>query len=94
MVKGKTKSGIKFQINEAIKDDARLLYMLVQLRKDNVPNEDKGTIVFDMLTLIFGADGVMPFMNAVAEKHGGVCSTDSMVMELTEILDSINAKNS
>ena len=94
MIKGKTKSGIKFQINEAIKNDARLLFMLVQLRKDDVPTEDKGTIVFDILTLIFGTDGVMPFMNAVAEKHDGICSTESMLLELTEILDSINAKNS
>lgn len=94
MVKGKTKSGIKFQINEAIKEDTRLLYMLIQLRKDDVSAEDKGQLVFDMLTLIFGSDGVMPFMNAVAEKHNGVCSTDCMVLELNEILDSINAKNS
>lgn len=94
MVKGKTKSGIKFQINEKIKDDARVLYMLVQIRKDDVPAEDKGKTVFDLLTLIFGSDGIMPFMNAVAEKHDGVCSTEAMMLELNEILDSINAKNS
>ena len=94
MIKGKTKSGIKFQINEAIKDDARLLYMLVKLREDDVPAEDKGKLVFDMLSLIFGSDGVMPFMNAVAEMHDGVCSTDAMVLELNDILYSINAKNS
>ena len=94
MVKGKTKSGIKFQINEAIKDDARLLYMLVQLRSEEVSTEDKGKIVFDLLTLVFGRDGIMPFMNAVAEKHDGVCTTEAMVTELNEILESINAKNS
>ena len=94
MVKGKTKSGIKFQINEAIKDDARLLYMLVQLRSEEVSTEDKGKIVVDLLTLVFGRDGIMPFMNAVAEKHDGVCTTEAMVTELNEILESINAKNS
>lgn len=94
MVKGKTKSGIKFQIDEAIKDDARLLYVLIQIRKPDVSAEDKGTLVFDMLTLIFGADGVMPFMNAVAEKHDGICSTEAMVQELNDILESINSKNS
>ena len=94
MLKGKTKSGIKFQINEAITDDARLLYMLVQLRRDDVSAEDKGQTVFDMLTLIFGSDGIMPFMNAVAEKHDGVCSVDCMIQEMNDILDSINAKNS
>ena len=94
MVKGKTKSGIKYQINEAIKDDARLLYMLVQLQSDKVDVERKGQLVFEMLTLIFGEDGVMPFMNAVAASHDGVCSTDAMISELNEILESINSKNS
>lgn len=94
MVKGKTKSGIKYQINEAIRDDARLLYLLVQLQSDNVAVETKGKIVFDMLTLIFGNDGVMPFMNEVADKHDGVCSTEAMLTEMNEILESINAKNS
>lgn len=94
MVKGKTKSGIKYQINENIRDDARLLYMIVQLQNDTVEAEKKGKVVFDMFTLIFGEDGVMPFMNAVAAAHDGVCSTESMLTELNEILGSINAKNS
>lgn len=94
MVKGKTKSGIKFQINEVVKDDARLLYMLVQLQRDDVALEDKGKTVFDMLTLIFGDEGVMAFMNEVAAKHDGICSTEAMLAELNEILESINAKNS
>lgn len=94
MVKGKTKSGIKYQINESVRDDARLLYMLVQLQRDDIALEDKGKIVFDMLTLIFGSDGVMAFMNEVADKHDGICSTEAMLAELNEILESINAKNS
>ena len=94
MVKGKTKSGIKFQINESVRDDARLLYMLVQLQREDVSLEEKGKIVFDMLTLIFGNDGVMAFMNEVADKHDGICSTEAMLSELNEILESVNAKNS
>ena len=94
MVKGKTKSGIKYQINESIKDDARLLYLLVQLQSDTVDLEKKGECVINMLTLIFGEDGVLPFMNAVAATRDGVCSTEAMLAELNEILASINAKNS
>lgn len=94
MVKGKTKSGIKYQINESIKDDARLLYLLVQIQSETVAMEKKGELVFNLLTLIFGEDGIMPFMNAVAAAHDGVCSTEAMMTELNEILDSINAKNS
>lgn len=94
MVKGKTKSGIKYQINEAIREDTRLLFLLVQLQSKDVPVEKKSEVMFNMLTLIFGAEGVMPFMNEVANKHNGVCSTEAMVAELNEILESINAKNS
>lgn len=93
MVKGKTKSGIKYQINEGIRDDARLLYLLVQLQSEDVSMEAKGKIVFDMLTLIFGNDGVMAFMNEVADKHDGICSTEAMLAEMNEILESVNAKN-
>lgn len=94
MVKGKTKSGIKYQINESVRDDARLLYMLVRLQRDDVAVEEKGKVVFDMLTFIFGDEGVIAFMNEVANKHDGICSTEAMLAELNEILESINAKNS
>ena len=94
MVKGKTKSGIKYQINEAIRDDARLVFLLVQLQSKEVPVEKKTEALYNMLALIFGNDGVMPFMNEVAIKHDGVCSTEAMIAELNEILESVNAKNS
>ena len=94
MVKGKTKSGIKYQINEAVKDDARLLYLLVQIQREDVSVEKKGRLVVDMLTLIFGDDGIMTFMNAVAAAHDGVCTSEALLAELNEILESLNAKNS
>ena len=34
MVKGKTKSGIKFQLDERIKDDARFLYYMAKSQDD------------------------------------------------------------
>ena len=33
MVKGKTKSGIAFELDERIKDDARLTYLLVKMQQ-------------------------------------------------------------
>ena len=56
--------------------------------------EEKGEVVFKMLTLIFGDEGILPFMDEVANKHNGVCSSEAMLTELNEILESINAKNS
>lgn len=95
MIKGKTNSGIKFELDEHIKDDARVLYMLVQIQSDKVTVERKGVLVFDMLNLIFGSDeGVMTFMDEVAQRNDGICSTEVLLKELNEIFDALGAKNS
>ena len=93
MVKGKTKSGIAFKIDERIKDDARVTYLLVRMQSDIEPLE-VGRAMNDLLALIFGSSGgVYAFMNEVAAKHGGVCSNESMLQEITEIFEAIKAKN-
>lgn len=95
MIKGKTNSGIKFELDERVKDDARVLYMLVQIQNDSVPAERKGVLVFEMLKLVFGSDdGVMTFMNEVAQKNDGICSTEVLLKELNEIFEALGAKNS
>ena len=95
MIKGKTKSGIKFNLDERIKDDARLLYMLVQIQSDKVSTERKGTLVFEMLNIVFGSEeGVMIFMDEVASKHDGFCTNDVLLAELNEIFEALGAKNS
>lgn len=93
MKKGTTKSGIKFQIDERVKDDARFLFYLTKAQDETADLSDKGKAVVNILTLIFGNDdGVIGFMNAVASAHDGVCTTDTMMSELKEILDAIDAK--
>lgn len=93
MVKGKTKSGINFEIDERIKDDVRLYQYLTELQGND--DEGKGVAFFDMLKLIFGGrDGMIAFQNAVASVHDGVCSSDVMTAELTEIMEKINLKKS
>lgn len=95
MVKGKTKSGIKFTMDERVKDDARVLYYMTALQNpDNTPMEASKQIM-DLLTLIFGAqDGVLAFMNEVANANDGVCDVKSMLTELTDIFEVIGAKKS
>lgn len=94
MIKGKTNSGIKFELDERVKDDARVLYMLVQIQNDSVSAERKGVLVFEMLKLVFGSDdGVMTFMNEVAQKNDGICSTGVLLKELNEIFEALGAKN-
>ena len=95
MVKGKTKSGIKFQLDERIKDDARFLYYLAKAQSDDADMSEKSKAVMGILTLIFGNDeGVINFMNTVASVNEGVCSVDVMLSEITEMFEALNAKNS
>ena len=95
MVRGKTKSGIKFQIDERIKDDTRFLYYLNKLSKPSDDIEKQNASLMGLIELIFGSDeGVIGFMNAVAAAHDGVCDGHIMFMELSEILEKVKAKNS
>lgn len=95
MVKGKTKSGIKFQLDERIKDDARFLYYLTKAQDDNADVGEKSKAIMGILELVFGSDdGVIGFMNTVAASNDGVCNVEVMLSELTEMFDAINAKNS
>ena len=94
MVKGKTKSGIKFQLDERIKDDARFLYYMAKSQDENADMAEKSKAVMGMLKLIFGDDdGVISFMNTVASVNKGVCSIDVMLSELSEMFEALNAKN-
>lgn len=95
MVKGKTKSGIKFQLDERIKDDARFLYYMAKSQDESADAAEKSKAVMGILKLIFGDDdGVISFMNTVASVNKGVCSIDVMLSELSEMFEAINAKNS
>lgn len=95
MVKGKTKSGIKFEMDERIKDDARILYYLTALQKPDVEPMEASKGIFDLLGLIFGSqENVLSFMNAVAQSNDGVCDTKTMLAELTSMFEVIGAKKS
>lgn len=91
MVKGKTKSGIEFAIDERIKDDVRMYGYMTEM--SNGTDEEKGIAYLDMMKLIFGGrEGLMAFQNAVANAHDGVCSADVLKEEFSEIIEAINLK--
>lgn len=95
MVKGKTKSGIKFQLDERIKDDARFLFYIAKMQNKDVSIEESLAATMGILKLIFGSDeGVLQFMDAVASANNGVCDITIMITELNEMFEALNAKNS
>ena len=94
IVKGTTKSGIKYQLDSRIKDDARLLFLMTRAQNTDDPMVASKTIM-DLLALIFGSeDNVLVFMNEVADKHKGMCQTKDLIAEITDMFEGLNAKNS
>lgn len=95
VINGKTTSGIGFSIDNRVKDDVRLLYVLTKVQNPKTTPEEAASLLMSMLGIIFGGDeGALVFMNAVAEANNGVCDTTTMVRELTEIMDACKLKNS
>lgn len=94
MVKGKTKSGIAFEIDERIKDDSRLLLLLTRIQQKGIEPIEVGKAMNELFDLIFGSfDATYAFMNEVASKNNGVCSNEIMLAEVTEMFNAIQAKN-
>ena len=94
VVKGKTKSGIKFQMDDRIKDDARFMYYLAKAQDSEADVSEQSKAVMGIMKLIFGTDeGVIEFMDAVAATNNGVCDVKTMLAELTEMFTALNAKN-
>ena len=95
MVKGTTKSGIKFQLDERIKEDARFLYYLTKAQDDEEDIGERSKAIMGILKLVFGDDNsVIGFMNTVAAANDGICDIKTMLAELTDMFDAIKAKNS
>lgn len=92
MVKGETKSGIKFQLNPKVKEDTRLLFYLTKLHSEDT--EEQNEALFSVLKLIFGGEnGLITFMDAVASVHEGVCSPSCLMEELNEMFEALDLKN-
>ena len=95
MVEGITKSGIKFSIDENIKDYINLMLLLAEVQDVKSSAQDKLVATKDLLWLIFGnsRDAVYGFTNEVYKIHGNR-SADTIVAELNDMFDALNAKNS
>ena len=94
MVKGKTKSGISFELDERIKDDSRLLLLLTRIQQKKDDAIEVGKAMNELFDLIFGSfEETYAFMNEVASKNEGICSTEILLAEITEMFNAIQAKN-
>lgn len=93
LIKGKTSSGLKYQIDPAVKDDIRVLRYMTLMSNTDLPQMEQVKSLFDLLELIFG-NGLDAFLNEVAYLHNGVADYKSLIAELREIIEAAKLKNS
>lgn len=88
MIKGKTNSGIKFEIDERILKDMRFARLYA-----NVKTQKTANAAFKLIDFIFGGEANSEaFMDAVAQKNDGLCDEATLSKELNEILNALSAK--
>jgi len=92
MIKGKTKSGFDFKIDERIGTDWRIITAISLAENGNDSEKIKGTTSLVHLML---ADDENRFLEHIASKNDGFVPIKAVTDELVDILASLNAtKNS
>lgn len=96
MIKGKTKSGIEFSIDEAVLDDPRLLRRIQKFNNiKEIPPMEQINEVMVFLELLFGTgENLDAFLDEIAAHNGGKCNTTIFMSELNDIIESLKLKNS
>lgn len=86
MIRGKTKSGFKFKINERVLNDYELIELLAEV-------EENPLLVTKVLTTVLG-DDKQRLIEHVREEDG-IVPVDAMMEEIAEIFNASNeGKNS
>lgn len=94
LIEGETRTGLKFKIDERVKDDTRCLYLLSRMQKESLSMMDKNVALFDLLEVVFGSgDEFNTFLNEVAFRHNGVADARSLIDEITDIFEAVKLKN-
>lgn len=87
-MKGATKSGFAFNVDEDKLDDYRLVKDLRSISKGN------SGLVVDVIERLLGEDQEEKLMEHVESLNNGKCSATGMVGELQEIFEALKVKNS
>lgn len=83
MIKGKTETGFKFEVDERVLDDWRLITS-IELAESNILTEKvKG--VTALVHLLLG-DNEPKLMEHISKKNAGFIPTDAIISELASII--------
>lgn len=95
MTEVKTNSGIECNVNERVAEDARFSYYATKAANENALEVDRSNAVFKMIEMLLGTEkDMLEFMDRLADINGGVCDTEKMMLEISEIMEKIGAKKS
>lgn len=89
MIKGKTKSGFKFEVREHITDDARIAWYVALTTDEDDNTKMRG--MRKLLQLITGSDYEYErLLEHIAEKNGGACPQEQVNAEIAEMIAASN----
>lgn len=96
IIKGTTKSGIKFSIDNRILKDAKVVRKMAKLSNPDVKEDPVQAVngYFDLLEMVFGGpEGFTVFMDEVAAHNDGICNTETLIAEANEVIGAVSPKN-
>lgn len=85
MIKGKTKSGFKYELDERIKSDWRVLEAITDTESEDASVMMRG--IKDLANLLLG-DNKQKLFEHISKKNDGFVPSESVIAELTEILST------
>lgn len=92
MLKGKTKSGFKYSVNENVKNDIRVLECVL-LIENHASNDDVLNGYLTLYNLILGVEQKTALYDHVAKKNGGVADITQVQEEFSEIYEALGGEN-
>ena len=92
MIKGKTKSGFAFEVDEAVAKDARFVRMLTVLQSRKASEVYMAECFFDGVDAVLGVKAAERFLKH-HEDENGVAPIDKVMVEFFEIVQKIEEKS-
>lgn len=84
MIKGETKSGFKFSVDERIKKDYRLLRVMRKAQSGSV--DEQLDAMDELVELVLGKKGAEKFINHITKVNDGFCPAEAVSSEIVEII--------
>lgn len=85
-MKGKTKSGFKFDVNEAMIDDWETVKAIADMDSGDASRGIQGAVKF--VNMVLGEEE-NKLIAHIRSKNGGVCPEEIMFREVKEIINSV-----